>query len=198
MYLFGLLNIRDLKLCEEAALQMQIRKRTKFFDSMFFRTLIGKGKGRDETLSADNYNFDKTKKWARDDLFEHERLLIPANDPEKKHWCLSEVDFQNLEITYYDGCTPNGRQEMFSNSLLRYLKDMWALLKSTPFPTGWRVRRGPILSLQTDGTSCGLFTFAFAELRSRGASVSGSTLDQGKINRMRLALVLEIMGDYGP
>ena len=146
-------------------------------------------------LSSGGYNYSGVRNWAAKrgiDWFDGniDIMLIPLHISDQAHWAVGVVDLKHKTTTYLDSL--GAENPIFHTVILNYLDDESRTRKpgKAKFDRdSWSARGAPMnLSLQTNGSDCGVFICMYALAIARGKDVSCVTPESVEPMRKRIAI----------
>ena len=128
------------------------------------------------------------RRWTKKvDIFSYDMILVPIHL--QMHWCMAVIDFRVKNIRYYDSM--GSANKTCLESLYKYLQEEHLDKKKRSLDvTGWKLINVKDIPQQMNGSDCGMFSCAFAEVLSRDADV---TFSQENMPYLRRKMVLEIL-----
>jgi sentrin-specific protease 1 len=162
------------------------KKKFHFFNSFFYSKLT-----QNNVLNLALRKDYRTRR----NVFEVQLIFIPINIG-NYHWVLVIVDMHQRKIKYYDSMFSHKDGTRICGNLLKWLSyESEHIFKEYFNLDEWTTVLGnPGIPQQINGFDCGVFVIMFADLISRGLSVT--SLDNLKTNiyRYKIALLI-ITGD---
>lgn len=128
------------------------------------------------------------RRWTKKvDIFSYDMIFVPIHL--QMHWCMAVIDFRVKNICYYDSM--GSANKTCLESLYKYLQDEHVDKKKKSLDvSGWKLINVKDIPQQMNGSDCGMFSCAFAEVLSRDAEI---TFSQENMPYLRRKMVLEIL-----
>jgi len=187
-YFLVMLAKRDEEMCR----QNPSRKRSHFFKSFFFTTLLNEGHANPAINGT--YEYRNVKRWSKKvpgkDIFNLDKIVIPVNVG-RMHWVCVVAYMQEKRIQFYDSMGDAGND--YLQHMFRFLQDEHMDKKKQPLPDAdsWQlVTCTNDTPRQRNGYDCGVFTCMFADFLSKDCPL---LFDQSHVTLCRERIALSII-----
>ncbi|XP_074340019.1 ubiquitin-like-specific protease ESD4 [Apium graveolens] len=154
-----------------------------FFNTFFYKKLIGGGSG---------YDYKSVRRWTTQrklgySLIECEKIFVPIH--KEAHWCLAVINRKDEKFQYLDSLKGGDRQVM--KVLAKYIVDeMKDKTGKSMDVSSWKQEFVEDLPEQKNGYDCGVFMIKYADFYSRDV---GLCFDQKHMQYFRQRTAKEIL-----
>ncbi|KAI9190286.1 hypothetical protein H9P43_001719 [Blastocladiella emersonii ATCC 22665] len=169
--------------------------------------------------NIEKHGYAKVHRWLPRPSAEYRLIVIPINF-DNRHWTLATIEYPGPVVTLYDSLPRKERLVRASKAIQQWLIDEAndpAKYPATAAPAEddedddgepavaphlaeleFRMAKG--CPKQDDGSACGVFTIAFAQLALIGAVVNSKVFNHAKQAGFRRRIAYELIGDqvHGP
>jgi sentrin-specific protease 1 len=173
-------------------------RRVHFFSTYFFSRLLDTGPHGTQTPS---YKFDEVKRWGdrlSNGILGVKELIIPINH-RNVHWLCLKVSMANKSIMLWDSSGVKESNQLYLNTMLRYLKDKFGATSPQEDADDWIAQWTTLddsanCPRQYNGYDCGVFTIVNMTLQAQNIPLSNTLYEeqdfQNLDTRRRIAYLL--------
>jgi sentrin-specific protease 1 len=189
-FYMGFLNLQ-----EEFRVQGSTHPRSYCMNSSFMTQLNQEGHANEGTCRYLNVK-RRYKSIPGGNIFKLDKIMVPINIRNKRHWTCAQINIKAKTITYHDSL--GGRGHEYKNHLLQYIKGEYERLLGIEMPEEkakeWDLEKDPIIPQQLNNFDCGVFVCVIIDCILLGQPL---TFNQHQLEGIRdhLALALLTVGE---